>query len=55
MAALLINIIRKEWEFYWDKKAQEVFKRLKQLFTEELILQMFNSQWLTVIKADASN
>ena len=34
---------------------QEAFKRLKQLFTEESILQMFNSRRLTVMEADTSD
>ena len=52
---LLTDIIRKKQEFYWDKKAQKAFKEFKQLFTEKSILQMFNSQWPTVIKADVSD
>ena len=34
---------------------QEAFKRLKQLFTEESILQIFDSRRLTVMEADASD
>ena len=34
---------------------QEAFKKLKQLFTKEPILQMFDLRRLTVIEADASD
>ena len=51
----LIDIIRKKQEFHREEKAQEAFERLKQLFTEELILQMFDSRRLTVMKVNASD
>ena len=34
---------------------QEAFERLKQLFVKELILQMFDSRRLTVMKVNASD
>ena len=55
VAALLTDIIRKKREFHWDKKAQEAFKRLKQLFIKEPVLQMFDPQWLMIMKADTSD
>ena len=51
----LTDIIRKEWEFHWEEKVQEAFERLKHLFVEESILQMFDPGRLIIMKADASD
>ena len=53
VAAALTDIIKKEQEFFWNDKAQKTFEKLKQLFAEELILQMFDLRKQTVMKADA--
>ena len=55
VTASLTDIIRKKQEIHWEEKTQETFKRLKQQFAEESILQMFNSKRLTVMKTDASD
>ena len=44
VAAALTDIIKKEQEFFWNDNAQKVFEKLKWLFAEELILQMFDSR-----------
>ena len=55
VAAALTDIIKKEQEFFWNDEAQKTFKKLKQLFVKESILQMFNLRKQTVMKADASD
>ena len=47
--------MKKKQRFYWDKKAQKAFKKLKWLFAEESILQIFNLRKQTVIKTDVSD
>ena len=51
----LTDIIKKEQEFFWNEKAQKAFEKLKWLFAEESILQMFDFRKQTVMKADASD
>ena len=55
VAAALTDIIKKEQEFFWNKKAQKAFEKLKQLFVKESILQMFDLRKQIIIKADASD
>ena len=55
VAAVLTDIIKKEQRFFWNDKAQKAFKKLKWLFAEELILQMFDLRKQTVMKVDALN
>ena len=41
--------------FSWNEKAQKAFERLKHLFTEESILQIFDSMWKAIMKTYTLN
>ena len=55
VAAALTDIIKKKQEFLWNDEAQKAFKKLKWLFAEELILQMFDLRKWTIMKTDVLN
>ena len=48
-----IRITRKDKNWKWDKKQKKLFKKIKNKFTEELILKIYRSKLLIRVKTDS--
>jgi len=55
IAALLHVLVRKEQKWKWEKEQEEVFKRLKTVFTTEPILAILDIDREMRVEADASD
>jgi len=55
IAAPLHVLVRKEQKWKWEKKQEEVFKKLKMVFTTEPILAILDIDREIIVEADASD
>lgn len=55
IASSLTNLIKKKISFVWTEKAENAFRKLKELFTSQSILIMFKSGKLITLETNASD
>ena len=50
----MMALVKKDAAFVWTVEADQAFKQLKGLFTEELVLASFNANHTIIVKTDSS-